>query len=187
MTPSRSISVGVALGAAVFLAAGSAGAREKSVLMVNGTWVSPLNDKGKVAESWGNGVEMRICHEDEPWQIGIGGFVAIGAEEKDRAARDIYDLRFNVDLKAKNRNGGSLIPFIGIGLDVLNIASHMPSGTTFRGTTLGINARAGIGGWATRSIYYTVGASYLGAIVPGTGDDLGGLVVQLGLGYTLDM
>jgi hypothetical protein len=176
-----------ALGAALLLVSAAAQAREKSVLMVNGTWVSPLNDKGQVAESWGNGVEMRICHEREPWQIGIGGFVAIGQEEKDRAARDIYDLRFNVDLKSKHSSGASLIPYLGIGLDVLNIASHLPNGATFRGTTLGINARAGIGGWATQSIYYSAGVSYLGAIVPGTGDDLGGLVVQLGLGYTLDM
>ncbi len=188
MTASRSI-VCSALAAAALLGAGvsTAQAREKAVLMVNGTWVSPVNEQGQVAESWGNGVEMRICHEREPWQIGIGGFVAIGQGEEGYTARDIYDLRFNVDLKSKHASGSSLIPFIGIGLDVLNIASHLPNGTTYRGTTLGMNARAGVGGWATRSIYYSVSASYLGAIVPGTGDDLGGLVVQLGLGYTLDM
>jgi hypothetical protein len=186
MTASKAI-VRAAAVAAVLLAASSAGARERAVLMVNGTWVSPVSDRGAVTDSWGNGVEMRICHDREPWQIGIGGFVALGQEDKERSARDVYDLRFNVDLKSKAGQGSSLIPFIGIGLDVLNIASHLPNGDTLRGTTLGVNARVGVGGWATQSIYYSVGASYLGAIVPGTGDDLGGLVVQAGLGYTLDM
>ena len=71
--------------------------------------------------------------------------------------------------------------------DIINFAaatSSFSKGETLRGTTLGVNAHAGLMGKVTGQWVYRASATYLGAIVPGTGDDLGGLVLQFGLGRT---
>ena len=72
-----------------------------------------------------------------------------------------------------------------LGLDVLSITTRTKT-ETMRGTTLGISAQAGFMGRIGDRLMYRASATYIGAIVPGTGDALDGLVFQVGLGWLFD-
>jgi hypothetical protein len=175
--------------AAVILgASGVAHAREHTVAIVNGTLMTPIGEKGDVADSYGAGAEARVFENDECWSISLGGFYAMGDRRDGKEARDVYDFHFDVDLKASSsRSLPRAMPFIGVGLNVLNVATTEVDGDRFHGTTLGMNARAGIEGFLSRKLFYSVSATYLGANVPGTGDDLGGLVLQAGIGWAMEI
>jgi hypothetical protein len=172
----------------VGVSAREARADEVSALIIDATVIQPLGEKGRVSESDGLGAELRLMPEHESVTVSIGGYGAIGQPNGDKTMRDIYDFHTNVGFKPEHREGAHLIPYASIGLDILYMATHEPTGEggadlrTLRGTTLGVSAQLGMLGYITERFVYRVSASYLGAVVPGTGDDLGGLVLQVGIG-----
>jgi hypothetical protein len=169
----------------VLATAGLAAADEGAALVVQGTMLSPIGEKGRVSESYGWGAEVRIV-PDDPLTMSFGGYAAIGARQGEKDMRDVYTFGYDVAWTPGKR-GSALRPFLGVGLDVLWINSRFADGRDpLRGTTLGVHARAGAIHSLSRRWLLQVSASYLGAIVPGTGDDLGGLVLQAGLGKTFD-
>ena len=92
------------------------------------------------------------------------------------------DVDFNVGLMMCERCE-SITPYVGVGLDVLHITTHEPT-RSVRGSTLGLSGHFGLMGrigddeeWIWRA-----SAQYLGAIVPGTGEDLGGVTLSIGIG-----
>ena len=151
-------------------------------MMVDANIVKATGENGLVTNSLGYGGEIRMMPHREPVTVSIGGFYSLGERQAGKVARDLYDFHVNVGFKSERSRGAHLIPFATLGLDVLFVTSHQPDGMTHRGTTLGVNASAGVLGHLTDTWVYRVNASYLGAIVPGTGDDLGGLVMQVGFG-----
>jgi hypothetical protein len=155
-------------------------------VVVDGTMIKPLGEQGAVSNSLGYGAEIRMMPNRECFTASIGGFFALGQPEGEKTMRDIYDFHFNIGLKPERTRDSKLIPFVTIGLNVLYMTTHEPNDMSYRGTTLGLNARAGVMGHMTESWIFRVSGSYLGAIVPGTGDDLGGLVLQAGIGKMLD-
>jgi hypothetical protein len=101
-------------------------------------------------------------------------------------ARDIFDLHIMAGMTPASRSA-AVSPYAGVGLDVLSITTRdHDKGVTVRGTTLGVSAQAGVLGRVADKGLIKASASYLGAIVPGTGDDLGGLVLQLAVGMAFD-
>lgn len=154
-------------------------------MLVDATIVKPTGESGRVSNSLGYGAEIRMMPHREPFTVSFGGFFGLGERQPDKVARDLYDFHFNIGFKASKSRRRHLIPFLTVGLDVLFITSHQPDGATFKGTTLGLNASAGFLGHISDTWVYRVNGSYLGAIVPGTGDDLGGLVLQAGVGKLL--
>ncbi len=168
--------------AAVALLAHEARADDGVGMMVDATLIKPLGEDGTVTNSQGAGAEIRMLPRREPMTLSIGGYYALGQPSVAQTARDIYDFHFNVGFKPERSKGSKLIPFLSIGLDVLFMNTHQPDGAHYRGTTLGINAAAGFMGFLSDRWIYRVNGAYLGAIVPGTGDDLGGLVLQAGIG-----
>jgi hypothetical protein len=175
--------------AALFTAAlvHEAHADEAAALIIDATVIQPLGEEGRVSESDGLGGELRFMPDDECLTMSIGGYGAIGQPNGDKTMRDIYDFHFNVGLKRERTREAHLIPYATLGLDVLYMATHEPDGEgaamrTLRGTTLGVNAQLGFLGHIGSGFVYRASASYLGAVVPGTGDDLGGLVLQIGIG-----
>ena len=95
-----------------------------------------------------------------------------------RVLREGYD--------AERLTKGLRALLVELELDVLYMTTRVPDGDSARGTTLGLNAQAGFMGFLGKTWVYRVSGSYLGAIVPGTGDDLGGLVLQAGIGKFFD-
>jgi hypothetical protein len=170
---------------ALALAAGAPPARaDDAALMANATLVKPLGGEGRVTESRGAGGEIVMLPSD--MIIQIGGYGVIGQHAPGKTARDLYDLHILVGLRTGERNA-ALSGYGALGLDVLSMTTRLPEeeaprDRVRRGTTLGISAQLGALGRIAERGLYRVSASYLGAIVPGTGDDLGGLVLQLALG-----
>ena len=163
---------------------------DAAALIVDATLIKPLGEEGRVGESVGAGGELRFLPDDEIATISIGGYGAIGRPSRDKTLRDIYDLHFNAGLKWERSHGRILIPYATLGLDVLYMTTHEQgadgaAARTLRGSTLGVNAQLGVLGHLGDGFVYRVSATYLGAVVPGTGDDLGGLVLQLGVGKTM--
>ena len=111
----------------------------------------------------------------------IGAFAAMGAAGTDQR-RDVLDVHMQIGLKAERK---TLAPYASVGLDVLQITTHRMD-TTLRGTTLGLSAQVGVLGTAGDKLMYRASAGYLGAIVPGTGEDLGGWMLQIGVGWRID-
>ncbi len=166
----------------------SVAAADESVIEIDGALVSPLMKKGTVSDSVGNGAEMRVLFNGDPMTLMVGGFYAIGRPDGDKGQRDVYDFHFDFGYEAKRARGAAFLPFLAVGLDVLNMTSRPAAtmtGPTFRGTTIGFNARLGVQGFFAKSWFYTVNATWLGAIVPGTGDDFGSVVLQAGIGIEL--
>ena len=147
-------------------------------IIVNATMVKPTGEQGRVAESVGLGGEIHVA-PDEFIQITMGGYTAVGRKDGEKILRDLYDIHFEVALRPEISS--ALMPYAGVGLDVLAMTTHQ-GGKTARGTTLGVHASLGMTGHIGDDFMFKAGASFLGAVVPGTGDDLGGLVLQLGLG-----
>lgn len=168
--------------AAVAMLAGEARADDGFAMMVDATMIKPLGEDGTVTNSQGAGAEIRMLPKREPMTMSIGGYYALGQPSMPKTERDLYDFHVNVGFKPEHSKRSKLIPFLSIGLDVLFMNTRLPDGASYRGTTLGINAAAGLMGYLTDRWIYRVNGAYLGAIVPGTGDDLGGLVLQAGIG-----
>jgi hypothetical protein len=147
--------------------------------------LSPIGDKGRISDSYGWGAEVRVV-PDDPITMSFGGYAALGRHDGGKDMRDVYTFGYDVAWQP-GKHDTVLRPFLGVGLDVLWVNSRFADGSApLRGTTLGVHARAGAIHSLSRRWLLQVSASYLGAIVPGTGDDLGGLVLQAGLGKTFD-
>lgn len=180
------ISLCSALAAAfLILAPGSARAGDDDVVaLVDLTNVRHTGQDGQVSESRGGGVELQFL-SDELFTVSLGGWFALGVPGAAPERRDIFDFHVQLGLKPEDTRGKAVAPFLALGLDVLYVTSYQDK-RSYRGTTLGASAQAGILGYAGERLSYRASAGYLGAIVPGTGDDLGALVLQVGLGYSLD-
>ncbi len=171
--------------ATMFLAAASPARADQTGLLIDGTLVKPIGGDGRVAESSGAGGEI-VLLPTSSWIVQIGGYGVFGRPGTGVEARDIFDLHLIAGMTPASRSA-TLAPYAGVGLDVLSITTRdHDKGETERGTTLGVSAQAGLlGRFADRGLV-KASATYLGAIVPGTGDDLGGLVLQLAVGMAFD-
>ena len=116
---------------------------------------------------------------DDHLTIGFGARAVVGRVPAERR-RDIMDVDFNVGVLFCECE--SISPYLGVGLDILHITTHEPT-RSVRGSTLGLSGHAGLMGrlgdddWIWRA-----SAQYLGAIVPGTGEDLGGITLSIAVG-----
>ena len=171
----------VLLAPIVLAAAGTARADDdETALIVDATMLYPRDG---FAASTGMGAELRFVADDEPFTMSIGGFAAVGQQEPGELGRDVFDVHFQAAAKLGGRR--ALVPYAGLGFDVLHVTSH-DRATTMRGTTLGVSAVGGFMGSVGKRLVWRATVGYLGAIVPGTGDDLAGVVFQLGIGARLD-
>jgi hypothetical protein len=168
----------------VILSYGTARADEGAALVLQGTMLAPVGEKGRVSSSYGWGAEIRIV-PDDPLTMSFGGYAVVGRPDGGKEMRDVYS--FTYDVAWQPGGNSSLRPFLGCGMDVLWVNTRFPdSDDALRGTTLGLHARAGVIHPLSKRWHMQVTASYLGAIVPGTGDDLGGLILQAGLGKSFE-
>jgi hypothetical protein len=179
----RTLSMPAAAAAALVVTAGPGVARADDEEMAIVLAATSLLPRDGYAASHGVGAEMRFMSDREPLTMALGGFAAVGQQERGELGRDVFDLHF----QGAGKLGGSrwLSAYAGLGLDLLHVTTHAP-GAEERGTTLGVSAMVGFLGTAGERIVWRAEVGYLGAIVPGTGDDLGGVVLQLGLGARLD-
>jgi len=161
----------------------AAGGDEGAALIVQGTMMAPVGEKGRVADSYGWGAEVRVV-PDDPITMSFGGYAVVGQPDGDKQMRDVYSFVYDIGWQPGKMR--SFRPFLAVGLDVLWVTSRTPGEDALRGTTLGLHARTGIVHAISERWMAQVTASYLGAIVPGTGDDLGGLVLQAGIGKTFE-
>jgi hypothetical protein len=155
-------------------------AGEEVAVVVDATHLLPRD--GVHAGASGPGVELRFFEKNQAFTGGFGAFAAIGAPGTD-TRRDVLDVHTSVGVKPKRSD--SIAPYIAVGLNVLHVTTHQPM-RTLRGTTLGINAQVGLLGRIGEKLFLRANVGYLGAIVPGTGEDLGGWIVQAGLGLVID-
>ncbi len=154
-------------------------------LLVNGTLVKPIGAGGRVSQSSGAGGDILLLPTSS-WLVQIGGYGVFGQPSTGVEARDIFDLHLQVGMTPASRTA-AVAPYACLGLDVLSItARDHDKGETARGTTLGVSAQAGVLGRIGARGLVKASGTYLGAIVPGTGDDLGGLVFQLAAGLAFD-
>jgi hypothetical protein len=159
----------------------AARAEEPAAIVVDATQILPK--EGVHAGATGVGAELRFVPDDECMTMSIGGFAAAG-DTGDRFRRDVLDVHFQIGVKTKKK---SLAPYLGLGVDVLHVTTHVEeTQMSFRGTTLGLSAQAGLVGTLGEHIVVRATAGYMGAIVPGTGDDLSAVVLQVGVGYQMD-
>jgi len=163
----------------LFVVPAPAFAEDPAALVVDATHIAAK--RGVHAGANGAGVELRFAPDDEAITGSIGGFAAVG-ERGDVMRRDVLDVHFQFGIKAKKT---AIAPYVGLGLDVLHVTTHVDA-MTYRGTTLGISAQVGLLGRIGEHTVFRATAGYMGAIVPGTGDDLGAVVLQLGVGYAAD-
>ncbi len=165
----------------LLLAPAAAHADEETALILDATHIMPR--QGLHAGATGLGAEFRLIDGDECMTGSIGGFAAFGNQGTD-TRQDVFDVHVQFGLKPEK--DGMFIPYAALGLDVLHVTTHETAPSmSFRGTTLGITAAVGLMGHASEKLVYRATVGYLGAIVPGTGDDLGGVVMQVGLGYMI--
>lgn len=160
-------------------AAAPAAADDDLALMATGAWMMP---RGDIGESYGGGAEARMA--DDHMTIGFGARALVGRTPAVRR-RDVMDVDFNVGVMMCGCK--SVTPYAAIGLDILHITTHEPT-RSVRGSTLGLSGHFGLMGrlggddddddaWIWRA-----SAQYLGAIVPGTGEDLGGVTLSIAVG-----
>jgi len=160
-------------GAAV--TASPAAAEDGLALMGGAAWMMP---RGDVGEAVGGGAEARLI--DDEATVGMSLIGLVGRTPAERR-RDIMDVRIDAGLRPCKKCR-AISPYLALGVDVLHVTTHEPT-RSVRGSTLGLSAHAGLmgrigdDGWAWRA-----GATYLGAIVPGTGEDLGGISLSFAVG-----
>ena len=113
--------------------------------------------------------------------FGVSALAAVADGAPDRTRRGLYGLRLGAGLGW----GRSVrfVPYATVGLDALVVTTTLPSGAANAGITLGADVRVGVLGQVGTRLLYQVGASYLGAVAPGIGDNAGGLVLQASLGW----
>lgn len=154
-------------------------------LLVNGTLVKPVGAEGRVSSSSGAGGEILLLPTSS-WLVQIGGYGVFGRPATGVEGRDIFDLHLQVGMTPASRSA-TLAPYACLGIDILSITTRdHDKGETARGTTLGVSGQGGVLGRIGQRGLVKASATYLGAIVPGTGDDLGGLVFQLAAGMAFD-
>jgi len=173
--------------AALCMLAGASGVAlaDPTGLLVNGTVVKPIGGEGHVGQSSGAGGEILLLPTSS-WLVQIGGYGVFGRPATGVEARDIFDLHLQVGMTPASRTA-AVAPYACLGIDVLSITTRdHDKGETARGTTLGVSAQAGVLGRIGDRGLVKASGTYLGAIVPGTGDDLGGLVLQLAAGMAFD-
>ncbi len=164
--------------------AGRAAAGADGVLTFDGAFVlSPDGDR--LSDSRGFGAHFHAVDRRDPFLLSIGGVAAIGEADGDKAMRDIYDIHFNFGFKMGSRKHKLLLPFASLGVDFLYVGTRQTDGSRAAGMTMGLNVRGGFMGYLGDNWMYHAGASYIGAIVPGTGEGLDGLVFQVGVGKKL--
>jgi hypothetical protein len=154
-------------------------ADDEGAIIVDVTQVMPRS--GVHAGSTGIGGEIRFFDGHECFTGGIGGFATVGAEGAP-TRQDLLDVHFQFAMKPERAD--HIAPYLGVGLDVLHVTTHEMT-RELRGTTLGISAQLGVLGNLGDKLVYRATAGYLGAIVPGTGDDLGAWVLQVGIGLRM--
>lgn len=151
------------------------------VLTFDGIHVASTNGE-LLNDSRGMGVAMRVLGKREPFNMEVGAFGAIGLSDGQRAMRDIYDVHVNFGLNPPTKKRRFMVPFVSVGINFLYLSTRTPDGTSASGMTMGMNAKGGIFGHITDDWIYTANVSYIGAVVPGTGEGLDGMVFQVGLG-----
>jgi hypothetical protein len=171
--------------ATIVIAAGllvptSAFADDEGSIIVDATHILPRS--GVHAGGNGVGAEMRFFEGHDVMTGSIGGFATVGSEGGP-TRQDLLDVHFQVVMKPEHAE--HIAPYLGLGLDVLHVTTHTMD-RDLRGSTLGISAQAGVIGNVTDRVVFRATAGYLGAIVPGTGDDLGAWVLQVGIGLRMD-
>jgi len=179
--------VAATTGVAIAVAAGPAGADDKAFgLVLSGTWLGTT--RSTVTPSAGVGAECLMLGFEEsrprPWFFIVGGFVVAPLDQDDaRPQRDAIDVHGRLGARLTFRPW--MQPYAAAGLDALYVGTHGDMGPFKRGTTLGVSFTGGVLGRLGDHLLYTATVGYLGAIVPGTGDELDGLIVQLGLGLRM--
>lgn len=158
----------------------AAHADEDTAIIIDATHITPR--QGLHPGANGLGAELRFL-DDDCMTGSFGAFAAFGAQGTD-TRQDVLDVNLQVGVKPDKE--GMFIPYLGLGINVLHVTTHVAGPSmTYRGTTLGISAMGGLLGHLSDKLVYRATVGYLGAIVPGTGDDLGGVVLQFGLGYMI--
>ncbi len=155
------------------------------VVTVNAVKVTST-DSERMSDGRGLGAEMAVvCGCDHMFFV-FGGFASIGERENSdvgpsKLSRDIYDVHLNMGFTPATKRK-RLSPFISIGVDFLYTNTHLLDDSSAAGVTMGMNARGGVFGSIGKDWFYHASVEYLGAVVPGTGEGLDGVIVQLGLG-----
>lgn len=167
-----------------YLPATDAHAGADGVLTFDGIHVASTNDE-LLSDSRGLGASMRVFGTREPFNLELGAFAAIGKGGGERAMRDIYDVHVNFGLNPPTKKRRLIVPFVSVGLDFLYVSTRTPDGASASGMTMGMNAKGGIFGYITDDWIYTANVSYIGAVVPGTGEGLDGVIFQVGFGKRL--
>ena len=142
-------------------------------------------NNAQLNDSSGLGATMRVLGGREPFNLDIGAFAAIGRSDGQRAMRDVYDIHVNFGLNPPSKKRRLVVPFVSLGLDFLYVSTRAPEGPSASGMTMGMNARGGIFGSLSKEWMYIANVSYIGAVVPGTGQGLDGLIFQIGVGKQL--
>lgn len=169
---------------AVFAGASEARADVNGVLSFDAALVESLDDDN-LADSQGFGATMNIIGRRTPMRMSIGGFAALGRPDGDKNMRDIYDIHFDLGLNPETKKRRPVVPFVSVGVDFLYVNTRAADGASAAGMTMGMNARGGLFGFLGKRWVYHASLAYIGAVVPGTGEGLDGLVMQIGLGKTL--
>jgi hypothetical protein len=165
---------------AALLAPTPAFADDEGGIIIDATHI--VAREGVHAGGSGIGAELRFFDGHECFTGSIGGFATVGAEGGP-SRQDILDVHFQAGVKPERAE--RIAPYLSLGLDVLHVTTHR-AGMDMRGTTVGVSAQGGVMGKIGDRGVFRATAGYLGAIVPGTGDDLGAWVLQLGVGLMMD-
>jgi len=136
-----------------------------------------------VGGSAGVAAEVRMLDDDEPFTCALGGFAVVG-QAGGAVHRDVIDLHVQVGPRMPGKRWRGIAPYAALGLDVVHVTTHDEMGTT-AGSTLGVSATGGLLGVIGERVVYRATVGYLGAIVPGSGQPLGGLTIQLGVGFVV--
>ncbi len=142
-------------------------------------------DPDHLSDSRGLGAAMRVLGSREPFNMTVGAFAAIGKPDANRRMRDIYDISLNIGLNPPAKKRRLAIPFVSVGLDFLNVSTRENDGSNAAGMTMGMNARGGVFGHLGKSWMYSASVTYIGAVVPGTGEGLDGVTLHVGIGKKL--
>lgn len=164
----------------VLLVPATAHADDAAAVLIDATHLMPQS--GVHAGGDGAGAELRFFDDHENVTGGFGAFAVVGAHGTDHR-QDLLDVHVSMGVKSKRSE--HFAPYLAVGLDVLHVTTYRPMQLDVRGSTLGIDGQAGILGTIGERLVWRASAEYLGAIVPGTGDDLGGVLFQVGLGFRL--
>jgi hypothetical protein len=117
----------------------------------------------------------------QPVYFGVGGFATHTRGTDSDTRRDLYGLRASIGLGKGPSDW--FIPFGTLGLDALLVNTHSPDGMSDLGPTIGADVRVGVLGMVGDGCMYAVSASYLAAVAPGIGDNAGGLMLDVSVGW----